>query len=73
MSKPYKDAPLSRDELQILRPMSIAGRFYRATNLTSARLTSLERRGYVERQAGRTPSARPTWILTVKGKREVSG
>ena len=69
MSNAYKDAPLSGDELNILRAMSIAGRFYRATNMTSARLTSLERRGYAERVAGRTPSARPTWILTHKGKK----
>ena len=73
MSNAYKDAPLSGDELNILRSMSLAGRFYRATNLTSARLTSLERRGYAERVAGRTPSARPTWILTYKGKLEVDG
>jgi DNA-binding HxlR family transcriptional regulator len=68
MSESYRTAPLSEQELHLMQQLALNTK-YRATNLTSARLTSLEKRGYVERTAGRYRTARPTWGLTEKGRR----
>ena len=75
MSNAYKMLLPNEAELAMLTDMSVSVS-YRATNLTSARLRSLENRGYVTRGSRASPNDTQAkrnnsglvWILTVKGR-----